>query len=65
MRWARERLDVKATSNSMPFGLQPPPGLDRFLDAKLGEVGVLPAGEEVLEIPIALAVTDEDEKAVH
>ena len=31
----------------------------------LGEVGVLPAGEQVLEVPIALAVAHEHEKTVH
>ena len=45
--------------------LQPPARLDGFLDAELGEVRVLPAREEILEVPITLAVTDEDEKAVH
>ena len=32
--------------------------------ALLGEIGILPAGEEILQIPFALAVTHEHEKTV-
>jgi hypothetical protein len=39
--------------------------LARLLDAHFGEARVLPAGEQVLQVPVALAVADEDECAVH
>src|SRR5450631_1029405 len=39
-------------------------GLARFGDAFVGQVDIAPAGEQVLQVPVALAVTHEDEKAV-
>ena len=45
----------------MPSALQQPAGLARFVAALLGQVDVDPAGEQVLEIPDALAVTQQHE----
>ena len=39
-------------------------GLGLF-DAKLGQVGVLPAGKEILQIPVALPVANENESTAH
>ena len=47
------------------LGLQLAAGGFRLLDAFLGQIRVLPAGEEVLQVPFALAVADEDENAGH
>ena len=41
------------------------PGGLRLGDADLGQVDVLPAGEQVLEVPLALAVTREHQETVH
>ncbi len=45
--------------------LQKTAGRVRFLDPFLGEIRVFPAGEEILQIPFALAVPHEDEKTLH
>ena len=45
-----------------PLRLQLAAGLARFRDALLGQIDVAPAGEQVLQIPLALAVTHEHEK---
>ena len=37
----------------------------RFVDALFGQVRILPAGEQVLEVPVALSVADEDESSGH
>jgi len=37
----------------------------RLLHAHGREVGVFPAGEQVLQVPVALAVADENKRAVH
>src|SRR5690606_29801236 len=37
----------------------------RLRDALLGDAGVLPPGEQVLEVPLALAVADKDQRAGH
>ena len=63
--WARLRSEVKPTSNVMPCGLELAPGGLRLGDADLGEVDVLPAGEQVLEVPLALAVTGEYQQTIH
>ena len=47
-----------------PARLEAATGGARLLDAERGQAGVLPAREKVLEVPLALAVADEDEKAV-
>ncbi len=39
-------------------------GFPGFGDALLGEIGILPAGEEILQVPFALAMTQEHEKTV-
>ena len=49
----------------MPCALSRLSGLPCFLDAEVREARVLPAREKVLHVPVALAVADEDEKAVH
>ena len=56
--------EVKATSKLMPLRLELAAGLARFGDALLGQVDVAPAGEQVLQVPLALAVAHEHEKAV-
>ena len=45
--------------------LQAPAGIACLLDAEIGEARILPAGEQVLQVPFALAVADEHKKAVH
>ena len=45
-----------------PARLQFCAGLFRLGDALCGEIDVLPAGEQILQIPFALAVPDEDEE---
>ena len=47
-----------------PLRLQLAAGLLGLGDALLGEVRILPAGEQVLQIPFALAVTHEHEKTI-
>ena len=39
--------------------------LDSLGDALVGQVSIVPAGEEILEVPFALSVTDEHQQAVH
>ena len=51
-------------SNDSPCAFSLRPASLRFGDALLGEIGILPAGEEILQIPFALAVTHEHEKTV-
>src|SRR6185312_12830403 len=46
------------------LGLEPFAGGTRFLDALVGEVDVAPAGEQVFLVPLALAVANENEKAL-
>ncbi|MNY42542.1 hypothetical protein D3C86_1774450 [compost metagenome] len=36
-----------------------------LFDAKFGQVGITPAGEQVLQVPVALAMPDKDEGAAH
>ena len=45
-----------------PLCLQPFAGRARFLDAVLGQADVTPAGEQIFQIPLALAVTHQHEK---
>src|ERR1035437_5841625 len=47
-----------------PLRLELAAGLARFGDALVGEVDIAPAGEQVLQVPVALAVTHQHEKAV-
>ncbi len=51
-------------SNDKPLRLQLAAGFLGLGDALFGEVGILPAGEEVLQIPFALAVAHQHEKTV-
>ena len=46
------------------LALELAPGLARFRDALLGQVDVTPAGEQVLQVPVALAVPHEHKKSV-
>ena len=52
-------------SKARPSAFSLLPGRVGLLHAVLGQVRILPAGEEVLQVPVALAVADEHEKAVH
>src|SRR6266581_4910952 len=47
-----------------PLRLQLAAGIDGLGNAFLGEIGILPAGEEILQIPFALAVTYQHEKTI-
>ena len=47
-----------------PLRLQLAAGLARFLDALLGQIDVAPAGEQVFQVPLALAVAHEHEKTI-
>jgi hypothetical protein len=49
----------------MPERLQPLSGRSGLGDAFLGEVGILPAGEEILEVPLALAMPNEYQETFH
>ena len=60
-RELRSKGDVEVIAG----GLQPLAGALGLLDALFGQIRVLPSGEEVLEVPVALAVTKEDEGARH
>jgi hypothetical protein len=62
--WARIRLEVKAIELEAG-GLQRLGAGLGLLDAELGQVRVLPAGEEVFQVPFALAVADKDERSGH
>ena len=53
----------KASVEGKAHGLEAPAGGLGFGDALFGQVGISPAGEKVFQIPLALAVTDEDKKA--
>ena len=37
----------------------------RLANAFLGEVGIFPAGEEIFEVPVTLAVTDKYKQTIH
>ena len=63
VRCARLSADVKATSKLKPLRLELAAGRARLRDALLGQVDVAPAGEQVLQVPLALAVAHEHEKA--
>ena len=65
VRCARDEVGGEGDVELHAHRLQPPAGLACFLDAEIGQARVLPAGEQVLEVPFALAVAGEDEKAVH
>ncbi len=56
--------EVKATSNLMPLAFKLAAGLARLGDALVGQIDIAPAGEQVLQVPVALAVTHEHEKSV-
>jgi hypothetical protein len=45
-----------------PLRLQLAPGFLGLGDALRGEIGILPAGEKIFQVPFALAVTHEHEK---
>jgi hypothetical protein len=47
-----------------PARLQPAPRRARLLDSPRREIRVPPAGEQVFEIPVALAVAQENEEAI-
>src|ERR1019366_9356047 len=47
-----------------PLRLELAAGLARLGDALVGQVDIAPAGEQVLQVPVALAVTHEHKKAV-
>ena len=64
VRCARFSAEVKATSKRSPCALSLLPGGARLGDALLGQVDVAPAGEQVLQVPFALAVAHEHEKPV-
>ena len=61
---ARRSSEVKATSKPKALGRQKPPALraPRAI-ALFGQPHVAPAGEKILLVPLALAVTDDDELA--
>ena len=46
-----------------PLGREQPPALLRLGHAPLAQVDVVPSGEQVLPVPRALAVADQDEGA--
>jgi hypothetical protein len=48
-----------------PARLQPLAGGARFLAALVGKPDIAPAGEQVLQVPFALPMTDEHESAWH
>ena len=62
MCWARISAEVKARSNCEPVRLEPPSGLLGLLDACRREIGIAPAGEQVLEVPLALAMAQQDQQ---
>src|SRR5690606_23663727 len=49
----------------VPGGLDPPACRTGLGDPLLGEVRVLPASEQVLEVPLAFAMADEDQRTGH
>ena len=62
---ARTCSDVWTTSGATPAAAMRRPRGDGLGSSLLGEVGVVPAGEEVLEVPRALAVAEQDESRGH
>src|SRR5260370_383080 len=54
----------KSDIEFQPLLFQLAAGFFRFSDALFCEIGILPAGEEVFQVPFALAVAHEYEKAV-
>ena len=58
---ARLSVEVKAQSKRWPSLLQHGAGAVRLGHAFLGEADILPAGEAVEPVPLALAVADENE----
>ena len=51
-------------SNDSPCAFNLLAGVLGLGDALLGQIGILPAGEEIFQIPFALAVTHKHEKTV-
>ena len=49
-------------SKRSPSALRHCPAALASLDALFGQIGVFPAGEQVLQVPVALAVAHEHEK---
>ena len=49
---------------AQPLRLKPAAGGARLADAVLGQIDVAPAGEQIFQIPLALAVAHEHEKPV-
>src|SRR5262249_19424735 len=56
----RGESDVEAKA----LHLQPAPSRLRFLDAFLGQTDIAPAGKQVFQIPLALAMAHEDENTL-
>ena len=65
VRWARDEIGGEGDVELHAHLLQATAGIACLLDAEIGEARILPAGEQVLEVPFALAVAGKHEKAVH
>ena len=61
---ARRSTEVCTTSGSRPASVSSSPPRDRLGAALVGEVDVDPAGEQVLGVPVALAVAEQDQGVV-
>ena len=65
MRIARTCTDVCRMSGRTPACREIAPAAPRFVAALFGEVDVDPAGEQVLQVPLALPVAKQDERVRH
>ena len=65
VRMARFSTDVKAICGSSPFAQQFASRLRRLHASLLAQIDVMPAGEQILDIPNALSVSNQDEFSGH
>ena len=62
--WARVRSEVKPVVEDETERLETLAGRFRLADALLGQAGVFPAGEQVFQVPVALAVAHQHQEDV-
>jgi hypothetical protein len=59
------KIGSEGAVEEITLGFEASPGGARFFYPFEGEIGVFPAGEKVLVIPLALAVSQQHENAIH
>ena len=64
MRW-QPAIRTLPPYHDDPLYIEALAGSSRVLDANFGQARILPAGKQVLQVPLALAVADEDKQTIH